>query len=86
MVPMMGNKVALSPSVFPDHVAIAYGMGITAEKVAEEWKVAARTAGRLRVRLAPEGDRRDRRRRVQGRDQPYEIVSPTCRTSPAMRS
>ena len=40
MVPMMGNKVAMSPSVFTDdHVAIAYGMGITAEKVAEEWKV-----------------------------------------------
>ena len=40
MVPMMGNKVALSPAVFQDdHVAIAYGMGITAEKVAEEWKV-----------------------------------------------
>jgi len=40
MVPMMGNKVALSPSVFKDdHVAIAYGMGITAEKVAEEWNV-----------------------------------------------
>ena len=40
MVPMMGTKVALSPDVFRnDHVAIAYGMGITAEKVAEEWKV-----------------------------------------------
>jgi acetyl-CoA acyltransferase len=40
MVPMMGNKVALSPKVFKDdHVNIAYGMGITAEKVAEEWKV-----------------------------------------------
>ena len=40
MVPMMGNKVALSPSVFSDdHIAIAYGMGITAEKVAEEWKI-----------------------------------------------
>ncbi|HRF83889.1 MAG TPA: acetyl-CoA C-acyltransferase [Pseudoxanthomonas sp.] len=39
MVPMMGNKVALSPNVFPDHVAIAYGMGITAEKVAAEWKI-----------------------------------------------
>ena len=40
MVPMMGNKIALAPSVFDnDHVAIAYGMGITAEKVAEEWKV-----------------------------------------------
>ena len=40
MVPMMGNKVALAPSVFrDDHIAIAYGMGITAEKVADEWKV-----------------------------------------------
>ncbi len=40
MVPMMGNKVAMSPSVFTDdNVAIAYGMGITAEKVAEQWNV-----------------------------------------------
>jgi acetyl-CoA acyltransferase len=40
MVPMMGNKVAMSPSVFTDeNVAIAYGMGITAEKVAEQWQV-----------------------------------------------
>lgn len=41
MVPMMGNKVALSPQVFAhdENVAIAYGMGITAEKVAERWKV-----------------------------------------------
>src|SRR5205085_6873640 len=40
MVPMMGNKVAMSPQVFTeDHVAIAYGMGITAEKVAEQWNV-----------------------------------------------
>src|SRR5689334_21995830 len=40
MVPMMGNKVAMSPQVFrDDNIAIAYGMGITAEKVAEQWKV-----------------------------------------------
>lgn len=41
MVPMMGNKIALSPQVFAkdENVAIAYGMGITAEKVADEWKV-----------------------------------------------
>ena len=41
MVPMMGNKVALSPEVFAknENVAIAYGMGITAEKVAEEWNI-----------------------------------------------
>ncbi len=40
MVPMMGHHPSLSPDVFKnDHVAIAYGMGITAEKVSEEWKV-----------------------------------------------
>ena len=40
MVPMMGNKVAMSPSVFEnEHVAIAYGMGITAENVATQWNV-----------------------------------------------
>ena len=40
MVPMMGNKVAFNPAIFEDeHVSIAYGMGMTAEKVAERWKV-----------------------------------------------
>lgn len=41
MVPMMGNKVATNPELFhhDENVAIAYGMGMTAEKVAEQWKV-----------------------------------------------
>ncbi|WP_435627100.1 acetyl-CoA C-acyltransferase [Candidatus Ferrigenium straubiae] len=40
MVPMMGNKVAFNPAIFADeHVGIAYGMGLTAEKVAAQWKV-----------------------------------------------
>ncbi len=41
MVPMMGNKVALNEKVFEkdENVAIAYGMGITAEKVADRWGV-----------------------------------------------
>ena len=41
MVPMMGNKIALNDAVFQgdENVAIAYGMGITAEKVAQQWKV-----------------------------------------------
>lgn len=40
MVPMMGHKVAMNPKVFEDdNVAIAYGMGITAEKVAQKWGV-----------------------------------------------
>jgi len=41
MVPMMGNKIAFNPEVFAhdENIAIAFGMGITAEKVAERWKV-----------------------------------------------
>ncbi len=41
MVPMGGNKPTFSPGVFEkdENVAIAYGMGITAERVAERWKV-----------------------------------------------
>jgi len=41
MIPMMGNKVAFNPEMFTtnEHIAIAYGMGITAEKVAERWQV-----------------------------------------------
>jgi acetyl-CoA acyltransferase len=40
MVPMMGYKPAINPSVFQDeNIAIAYGMGITAENVATQWKV-----------------------------------------------
>ena len=41
MVPMMGNKVALNPEIFAkdENYAIAYGMGITAEKVARRWQV-----------------------------------------------
>lgn len=44
MVPMMGNSPSLSPTIFAnpanvDDYGIAYGMGLTAEKVAQQWKV-----------------------------------------------
>jgi acetyl-CoA acyltransferase len=41
MVPMGGNKPSFSPAVFErdENVAIAYGMGITAERVATRWNV-----------------------------------------------
>ena len=40
-VPMMGNAPSLSPSIFTndENIGIAYGMGLTAEKVAAQWKV-----------------------------------------------
>ena len=41
MVPMGGNKPSFNPEVFAhdENVGIAYGMGLTAEKVAQQWKV-----------------------------------------------
>jgi acetyl-CoA acyltransferase len=41
MIPMMGENPSLNPNIFAksEDVAIAYGMGITAENVAAQWKV-----------------------------------------------
>ena len=41
LVPMMGNSPSLSPAIFEREgdVGIAYGMGLTAEKVAQQWQV-----------------------------------------------
>lgn len=41
MPQMMGNKIAMNPTVFADreNLGIAYGMGMTAENVAARWSV-----------------------------------------------
>jgi acetyl-CoA acyltransferase len=41
MVPMTGNKPSFNAHIFErdENVGIAYGMGLTAEKVAQQWKV-----------------------------------------------
>jgi acetyl-CoA acyltransferase len=41
MVPAMGNKPSVSPHIFDrsEDFGIAYGMGLTGERVAEQWKV-----------------------------------------------
>lgn len=41
MVPMGGNKISYNPAIFvrDENVGIAYGMGVTAERVAEKWKI-----------------------------------------------
>jgi len=57
IVPMMGHHPSMNMDVFKDeNVKMAYGMGLTAEKVAQQWKISARrrmsSAG-----LASEGHR-----------------------------
>jgi acetyl-CoA acyltransferase len=68
MVPMGGNKPSFNPSIFEkdENVAIAYGMGITAEKVAAQWKVSreaqdlyAADSHRRAVRAIDAGEFRD---------------------------
>jgi len=41
LVPMGGNKPSFNPEVFArdENIGIAYGMGLTAEKVAAQWKI-----------------------------------------------
>ena len=41
MVSMSGNRPSFNPAVFmrDENIGIAYGMGMTAEKVAQQWKV-----------------------------------------------
>jgi acetyl-CoA acyltransferase len=40
MPQIMGNKMAMNPAFFTDeNVGIAYGMGLTAEKVAAQWQI-----------------------------------------------
>jgi acetyl-CoA acyltransferase len=41
MIPMGGNKISFSDHIFDrdENIGIGYGMGITAEKVAQQWKV-----------------------------------------------
>ena len=41
MVPLGGNKPSFSPAIFEknENIAIGYGMGITAEKVAQQWNI-----------------------------------------------
>ena len=41
MVPMGGNSPSMSPEIFmgDENIGIAYGMGLTAEKVAQQWKI-----------------------------------------------
>ena len=76
MVPMMGNKVALAPSVFDnDHVAIAYGMGITAEKVAEEWKIPREDQDAFAVASHQKALAAIRAGEIAAEISPYEVVS-----------
>ena len=76
MVPMGGNKPSFSPAIFDkdENIAIGYGMGITAENVAQQWNITREQQDMF----AAESHRRALRATDGGefRDEitPYEII------------
>ncbi len=76
MVPMGGNKPSFSPAIFEkdENIAIGYGMGITAENVAQQWNISreqqdlfAAESHRRALRATDAGEFKDE-------ITPYEIV------------
>ena len=68
MVPMGGNKPSFSPAIFDkdENIAIGYGMGMTAENVAQQWNISreqqdmfAAESHRRALRAADAGEFRD---------------------------
>jgi acetyl-CoA acyltransferase len=48
MVPMMGHHPSMNMGIFKDeNIGMAYGMGLTAEKVAQQWKVSREAQDRF---------------------------------------
>jgi acetyl-CoA acyltransferase len=84
MIPMGGNKIALNPEVFAtdENLGIAYGMGLTAEKVAEQWKISREDQDAFAVESHRRGVRRHRRWRIPQEILPYTVLerSPDSRT------
>ena len=70
MVPMMGNKVSFDPAIFEhdENVAIAYGMGITAEKVAQRWNVSREAQDEFAVASHARALKATAGRRIQAGD------------------
>jgi len=79
MVPMMGNKIALNDAVFRngENVAIAYGMGITAEKVATQWKVSREDQDAFAVASHQKASKAIAAGAFRDEILPYEVTSST---------
>ena len=79
MVPMMGNKIALNDAVFRnnENVAIAYGMGITAENVARQWKVSREDQDAFAVASHQKAAKAIAAGAFKDEILPYEIASAT---------
>ena len=79
LVPMMGNTPSLSPTIFDGNhdIGIAYGMGLTAEKVAQQWKVSREAQDAFAV----ESHRRDEMTPVDIEERRLDLATGEVRVS-----
>jgi len=76
MVPMGGNKPSFNPRLFEsnEHLGIAYGMGLTAEKVAAQWKVAREAQDQFAMTSHQRAIEAQRSGEFRDEITPFEIV------------
>ncbi|HOX88816.1 MAG TPA: acetyl-CoA C-acyltransferase [Burkholderiaceae bacterium] len=76
MVPMSGNKPSFNPEVFArdENVGIAYGMGLTAEKVAQQWKVSREAQDAFALESHRRAILAQQAGEFTGEITPYEVV------------
>ena len=76
MVPMSGNKPSFNPRLFEsdENLGIAYGMGITAEKVAAQWKVSREAQDQFALASHERAIAAQRNGDFRGEITPFEIV------------
>ncbi len=76
MVPMSGNKPSFNPNVFAkdENVGIAYGMGLTAEKVAQQWKVSRDAQDQFSLESHQKALRAIQSGELQDSITPFEVI------------
>jgi acetyl-CoA acyltransferase len=79
MVPMSGNKPSFNPRLFEsnENLGIAYGMGMTAEKVAAQWKVTREAQDRFALGSHERAIAAQRGGEFRDEITPFEIVEHT---------
>ncbi len=77
LVPMGGNKPSFNPEVFArdENIGIAYGMGITAEKVAQQWKVSREAQDQFALQSHQRALKAQQAGEFRDEMTPFEIVS-----------
>ncbi len=83
MIPMGGNKIAINEHIFDrdENIGIGYGMGITAEKVAQHWNVSREAQDRFATESHRKALAAIEIGRVRGRDHALTRSTRSCLTS-----